>query len=176
MSRPTTPGFNLRRPGIQTTTLTSTSSLGGGRSTPSLGKQTISLEDWERLAPLTDEQVQSIAMIKEKYGERPYPEKVSSRAMGRPKTCLRCITSLCRVDRLVADRTSSALLLRLRTLPPVHLPGQPLRPDPDRMPNAYPTSSTPPPPRASGPLPALPRSRLPLPRTSCRKIPSTHSS
>jgi hypothetical protein len=37
----------------------------------------VSLEEWERLAPLTDEQVQSIALVKEKLAQRPLPDKVS---------------------------------------------------------------------------------------------------
>lgn len=38
----------------------------------------ISLEEWESRAPLSDDQVQSIASVKERFGERPIPEKVTS--------------------------------------------------------------------------------------------------
>jgi hypothetical protein len=37
------------------------------------------LEEWERIAPLSDDQLASIAVVKEKLGQRPLPEKVGGR-------------------------------------------------------------------------------------------------
>lgn len=72
MSRPATPGgFNLRR-----TPLPSGSGAASRSSTP-LSKPVISLEEWESKAPLSDEEVQSIVLVKERFGERSLPEKVS---------------------------------------------------------------------------------------------------
>lgn len=73
MSRPSTPGgFNLRRPPLPRT------ASGSRASTPQVTKPTvISLEDWEAKAPLTDEQVSSIASVRDQFGERPLPDKVS---------------------------------------------------------------------------------------------------
>lgn len=82
MSRSSTPALGVRRPpfhsSLNLTTSASSTNLNGSRSTtPSLSKPVISLEEWEKKAPLTDEQVQSIAQVKEFYGERPLPDKVS---------------------------------------------------------------------------------------------------
>jgi hypothetical protein len=73
MSRPTTPGgFNLRRTPLPQ------SGSASRAGTPLAAKPVISLEDWEARAPLSDEEVQSIGLVKERFGERPLPEKVSS--------------------------------------------------------------------------------------------------
>lgn len=72
MSRPATPGgFNLRRAPI-----TSGSATASRANTPIQPRQVVSLEEWESKSPLSDEQVQSIAVVKERFGERPLPEKV----------------------------------------------------------------------------------------------------
>jgi hypothetical protein len=47
------------------------------RNVTPISKQVISLEEWERLAPLDDGQLQSINTVKEKFSEREYPENVS---------------------------------------------------------------------------------------------------
>lgn len=74
MSRPNTPGgFNLRRTPLPV------SGSSSRAPTPLSAKPVISLEEWESRAPLTDEQVQSIATVKDRFGERPLPEKVSFR-------------------------------------------------------------------------------------------------
>jgi len=71
MSRPTTPGgFNLRRQPIG-------SGSTSRATTPLSSKPVISLEEWEARSPLSDEQVQSITFVREQFGERPLPEKVS---------------------------------------------------------------------------------------------------
>jgi hypothetical protein len=43
----------------------------------------VSLEEWERLAPLDDGQLQSINVVKEKYSEREYPENVRQQVVNR---------------------------------------------------------------------------------------------
>ncbi|KAL7422762.1 Golgi transport complex subunit 3 [Cryptotrichosporon argae] len=70
MSRPTTPGFSLRRQ-----PLASTSSAGASRAATPLASRGISLEEWERSAPLSDEQLQSVSRIKDAFGQRPLPQK-----------------------------------------------------------------------------------------------------
>ena len=87
MSRPHTPAFNIRRPPINTSSLSLTSSVNNNasssnlaisRSVTPLSRNVISLEDWESKAPLSDAQLQSIALVRERLGERPLPEKVKS--------------------------------------------------------------------------------------------------
>jgi hypothetical protein len=46
------------------------------RNVTPISKQVISLEEWERLAPLDEGQLQSINTVKEKFSEREYPENV----------------------------------------------------------------------------------------------------
>lgn len=74
MSRPQTPaaGFNLRRQPINSQSGASTRP-----ATPQAAKPLVSLEDWEAKAPLSDDQVQGIAAVKDKLSQRPLPEKVS---------------------------------------------------------------------------------------------------
>lgn len=73
MSRPATPGgFNLRR-----TPLPAGSGAASRAGTPLASKPVISLEEWEARSPLSDEEVQSIALVKERFGERSLPDKVS---------------------------------------------------------------------------------------------------
>lgn len=71
MSRPATPGgLNLRRTPLPRS---------GGTSragTPLAAKPVLSLEDWEARAPLSDEEVQSIGLVKQRFGERALPDKV----------------------------------------------------------------------------------------------------
>lgn len=75
MSRPATPSaFNLRRQPLQ-----SGSGASSRAGTPLASKPLISLEEWESKAPLSDEQVQSISAVKDKFSQRPMPEKVSTR-------------------------------------------------------------------------------------------------
>ncbi len=86
MSRPHTPAFNIRRTPINTSSLnltsvtTSSSQATPSRSaTPSItSRHVISLEEWESRAPLSNEQLQSISLVKDRFGERPVPEKVRS--------------------------------------------------------------------------------------------------
>jgi hypothetical protein len=71
MSRPQTPGY-LARQSRPVPNFPSSS-----RNVTPISRQVISLEEWERLAPLGDEQLQSINAVKEKYSEREYPNNVS---------------------------------------------------------------------------------------------------
>ena len=74
MSRPQTPAYTVRRPPINSAL---NAAVGTGISrTGSPSKPVMSLEEWESKAPLTDEQIQSISIVKEKLGHRPLPEKV----------------------------------------------------------------------------------------------------
>ncbi|WOO83859.1 Conserved oligomeric Golgi complex subunit 3 [Vanrija pseudolonga] len=77
MSRPTTPGgFNLRRTPLPMASGGRASGESSRASTPlAAPNRVISLEEWESRAPLSDDQVQSIASVKERFGERPIPEK-----------------------------------------------------------------------------------------------------
>ena len=74
MSRPQTPAYAVRRPQLNTSV---GSNFQTSRSATPLSRTVISLEEWEAKAPLTDEQVQSISLVKEKLGTRPLPEKVN---------------------------------------------------------------------------------------------------
>jgi hypothetical protein len=79
MSRPHTPSFQLRRPNLPQGNPNGVSGLGlgqGGRSTPTLGRATISLEEWEKQAPLSDEQQGKIREVTTKLEERALPSKV----------------------------------------------------------------------------------------------------
>lgn len=71
MSRPHTPAYAARQsrpaPNFQSS----------NRNVTPISKQVISLEEWERLAPLDDGQLQSINTVKERFSERDYPENVS---------------------------------------------------------------------------------------------------
>ncbi|ORY35518.1 Sec34-like family-domain-containing protein [Naematelia encephala] len=76
MSRSSTPAYNFRR-----------APIGNGRAsqpsrsaTPTLGRNTITLEEWESKAPLSDEQLGSISVVKDKLAQRPLPEKFNARA------------------------------------------------------------------------------------------------
>lgn len=72
MSRPHTPAYAPRQSRVQPT------HQNPGRSgTPLASKSVITLEEWERLAPLDDGQLQSINAVKERFAERPLPENVS---------------------------------------------------------------------------------------------------
>ncbi|KAK8854795.1 hypothetical protein IAR55_003534 [Kwoniella newhampshirensis] len=80
MSRPQTPAYQIRRQGLNhnpsSLTLTSTAgSASNSRAATPLGKAVISLEEWESRSPLSDEQLQSIGLVKERFGERELPEK-----------------------------------------------------------------------------------------------------
>lgn len=87
MSRSGTPSFQFRRPnlsGITTSTAAPASSStatasGSSRNTgsTSLARTTISLEEWESKAPLSEEEVRSIKVVGDKLKEKPLPEKVS---------------------------------------------------------------------------------------------------
>jgi len=72
MSRPQTPAYIARQ------SRTASNFQGSNRSSTPIAKQVVSLEEWERLAPLDDGQLQSINVVKEKYSEREYPENVST--------------------------------------------------------------------------------------------------
>ena len=77
MSRPHTPAFQLRRPNLPQGNPNGSSGLGpGGRSTPTLGRATISLEEWERQAPLSDEQQGVVREVSGRLEQRELPEKV----------------------------------------------------------------------------------------------------
>ncbi|WRT68392.1 uncharacterized protein IL334_005368 [Kwoniella shivajii] len=77
MSRSSTPPYQIRRPNIGSgLNLASTNgSTSTSRVPTPLGRAVISLDEWESKAPLSDEQLQSISIVKEKFGERPLPEK-----------------------------------------------------------------------------------------------------
>jgi hypothetical protein len=78
MSRPTTPGYNIRRPAINTSF---TNSTGVSRTaSPAITKPGISLDEWESKATLSDAQLDSIRFVKDKLGRRPLPERVSASA------------------------------------------------------------------------------------------------
>ena len=80
MSRPHTPSFQLRRPNLPQGNPNGPSGLGtGGRTTPTLGRATVSLEEWERQAPLSDEQQGRIREVSAVLEERALPEKVRIR-------------------------------------------------------------------------------------------------
>ncbi|CAK9781075.1 Sec34-domain-containing protein [Cutaneotrichosporon oleaginosum] len=108
MSRPTTPGgFNLRRTPLPQS---GTASRSG---TPLAAKPIISLEDWESRAPLSDEEVQSIGLVRERFGERSLPEKFTHGEGSRPGTPRNR-----QVERIAHSRTGSS------TAPPTS-PGSP---------------------------------------------------
>ncbi|KAK6910494.1 hypothetical protein I203_104526 [Kwoniella mangroviensis CBS 8507] len=89
MSRSSTPPFQLRRPNLGSG-LNLASGAGGQGSTSTsrvptpLGRGVISLDEWEGKSPLTDDQLQSISIVKEKYGERPLPEKFTREEQSQP--------------------------------------------------------------------------------------------
>lgn len=60
--------YSIRRPGLNAPAAGSSRS-----STPNRG---ITLEEWESRAPLSDKQLQSISVVKERLGNRPLPQKV----------------------------------------------------------------------------------------------------
>jgi len=74
MSRPQTPGYTVRRPPINTALNAATSGISRA-TTPA--KNVITLEEWERQTALSDSQLQSISLVKERLSERPLPEKVA---------------------------------------------------------------------------------------------------
>ncbi|KAK4688991.1 conserved oligomeric Golgi complex subunit 3, partial [Tremellales sp. Uapishka_1] len=78
MSRSATPSL-ARRP-LNSSLNVNTGSASSRSQTPLSNKPVISLEEWESKAPLTDEQLQSIALVKEAYGSRPLPQKFTSPA------------------------------------------------------------------------------------------------
>lgn len=72
MQRSSTPAYQVRRPPLQT-------SLGSGttsRSTTPLVRTNVTLDEWESRAPLSDEAIQSVVSVKERLAERPLPDKV----------------------------------------------------------------------------------------------------
>ena len=73
MSRPQTPAYQARQARAQPSYQSP-----GRTGTPLASKQVITLEEWERLAPLDDSQLQSINTVKDRFAERPLPENVSS--------------------------------------------------------------------------------------------------
>ncbi|WWC63290.1 uncharacterized protein I303_105890 [Kwoniella dejecticola CBS 10117] len=77
MSRAGTPPYQARRaPFGSNLNLPSTAgSTSTSRVPTPLGRGVISLDEWESKSPLTDEQLQSISLVKEKFGQRPLPEK-----------------------------------------------------------------------------------------------------
>ncbi|WWD19057.1 hypothetical protein CI109_103515 [Kwoniella shandongensis] len=79
MSRPHTPAYQIRRQGLNNASSLNLTSAAGShassRAATPLGKAVISLEEWESRSPLSDEQLQSISVVKEKFGERSLPEK-----------------------------------------------------------------------------------------------------
>lgn len=78
MSRPATPAYQLRRPNLPQG---STSTL-AGRSTPTLGRSVISLDEWEAKAPLSDGQLRLVKDVGERLEKRALPAKVSAREEG----------------------------------------------------------------------------------------------
>jgi len=70
MSRPHTPAYTVRRPPI------GQGSGSGIARTTTPSRPIITLDEWESKTSLNENQLQSIAFVKEKLGERPFPEKV----------------------------------------------------------------------------------------------------
>lgn len=87
MSRSSTPSYQIRRPGISTSLNQSSAaaSASTSRANTPLGRTVISLEEWESKAPLSDEQLSTIGLVKDRYSERPLPEKVSDSAIRAAK-------------------------------------------------------------------------------------------
>jgi len=106
MSRPHTPGLNIRRTQLDTSSLNLTSLTASSSNpgisrigTPSSFRNVISLEEWESKAPLSIEQLQSISLVKEKFGERPFPEKVRKPLLTKSKHA--CPDSWYSMDKLI---------------------------------------------------------------------------
>lgn len=72
MSRPHTPAYQARQARAQPSYQSP-----GRTGTPLASRQVITLEEWERLAPLDDGQLQSINTVKDRFAERPLPDNVS---------------------------------------------------------------------------------------------------
>jgi len=70
MSRPHTPAYTVRRPPINQPTGAGIARV----TTPT--RPVITLDEWENKTTLNDSQLQSVTFVKEKLGERPFPEKV----------------------------------------------------------------------------------------------------
>ncbi|OCF37934.1 hypothetical protein I316_00158 [Kwoniella heveanensis BCC8398] len=96
MSRPTTPAYQVRRPNLGSSL--NLSSAAGSASTSRagtpLGRGVISLDEWESKAPLSDDQLQSLGFVRERFGERPLPDKFnqaesSAQGASRPSTPIR---------------------------------------------------------------------------------------
>lgn len=81
MSRSSTPGFQFRRPnipGVSSNAPSTTSGGGSGRpAAPTLGRTTITMEEWEAKAPLSEEEMRMVREVGDRLKEKPLPEKVS---------------------------------------------------------------------------------------------------
>jgi hypothetical protein len=80
MSRPHTPAYQARQSRAQPSY-----SSPGRTGTPLASRQVITLEEWERLAPLDEGQLQSIKTVKDRFAERPLPENVSCKTLLHPE-------------------------------------------------------------------------------------------
>ncbi|WWC71562.1 uncharacterized protein I206_105520 [Kwoniella pini CBS 10737] len=96
MSRSSTPSYQPRRPNLGSgLNLPSTAgSTSTSRVPTPLSRGGISLDEWESKSPLTDSQLQSISIVKEKFSERPLPEKFTKEDQpvagpSRPSTPIR---------------------------------------------------------------------------------------
>ncbi|WVR07593.1 hypothetical protein IAU60_004635 [Kwoniella sp. DSM 27419] len=95
MSRPTTPGYQIRRPNLSSSTnLASAGSASTSRAGTPLSRGVLSLDEWESRSPLSDEQLQSLSTVKERFSERPLPDKfnhaeTSTQGASRPSTPVR---------------------------------------------------------------------------------------
>nr|ODO02272.1 hypothetical protein L204_01004 [Cryptococcus depauperatus CBS 7855] len=81
MSRAATPTYQVRRPGNASTNSAGPSTRAGTPVRPAV----ISLDEWEKKARLGKEQLESIVMVKERFGERSLPEKFTNQS-SRPST------------------------------------------------------------------------------------------
>ncbi|WVR00004.1 hypothetical protein IAU59_007146 [Kwoniella sp. CBS 9459] len=96
MSRPTTPAYQVRRPNLGSSLNLSSAagSASNSRVGTPLSRGVISLDEWESRAPLSDDQLQSLGAVKERFGERPLPDKFnqaesSAQGASRPSTPIR---------------------------------------------------------------------------------------
>ncbi|WVQ74956.1 hypothetical protein IAR50_004564 [Cryptococcus sp. DSM 104548] len=87
MSRPTTPAYTVRRQGYNSSLNTPASATASTSrtGTPAPRNPVISLDEWESKALLSDEQLGSIAVVKDRYGDRPLPAKFQGQST-RPST------------------------------------------------------------------------------------------
>ncbi|RXK41165.1 hypothetical protein M231_01569 [Tremella mesenterica] len=112
MSRNDGPSYSIRRAPLNAVASSSTQSRS---NTPN--SRGITLEDWEAKAPLTDKQLQSINVVKDKIGQRPLPSRFTQPPAGSAP------------DTPTAPRSARIAILQ--------------SPDPSRAPSAAPSPRLP---------------------------------